>query len=135
MDRNYPADSQEPDESLMLRYADGDAGAFEALFRRHKGRVYGFIRRFLGGGSSADDLFQEVFLRIARCRNTYRPRARFTTWLYTIVRSVCIDAIRKQKQSAGTVSIQESQEEKMAAENLHVLQPNPREHALQEEVG
>ncbi|MFH1743565.1 MAG: sigma-70 family RNA polymerase sigma factor, partial [bacterium] len=57
------------------------------------------------------------------------------TWLYTIVRSVCIDAIRKQKQSAGTVSVQESQEDKMAAENLHVLQPNPREHALQEEVG
>lgn len=85
------------DEELMQRYGEGDMDAFEELFYRHKSSVYAFIHHFTRGAGSLDDLFQTVFLRVIRYRNRYKAKAKFTTWLYTITRSVCIDAMRKQK--------------------------------------
>ncbi|HOE11840.1 MAG TPA: sigma-70 family RNA polymerase sigma factor [bacterium] len=128
-------DSPEPDESLMLEYAKGDAEAFETLFQRHKNRVYGFIRRFMGGSYPADDLFQEVFLRIVRGRAQYRPSAKFTTWLFTIVRSVCIDTMRKQKHQPLNTPIEETPESDVTRESTSVIQITPRDHALERETG
>lgn len=71
--------------------------AFEELFHRHKSSVYAFIHHITHGSGSIDDLFQTVFLRVIRYRSRYKAKAKFTTWLYTITRSVCIDAMRKQK--------------------------------------
>ncbi len=85
----------------MLRYAQGDCEAFEELFSRHKQSVYAFIKQFMANMNLADDLFQEVFIKIIRNRTRYRPKAKFTTWLFSITRSVCIDAIRKQ----GTANV------------------------------
>jgi RNA polymerase sigma-70 factor (ECF subfamily) len=130
-------DSQEPDESLMLQYAEGDTGAFETLFQRHKNRVYGFIRRFMGGGCGCppDDLFQEVFLRIVRGRAQYRPSAKFTTWLFTIVRSVCIDTMRKQKHQPLNTPVEETPGSDVTRESTSVIQITPRDHALERETG
>ncbi len=85
------------DEELMQLYGEGDMDAFEELFHRHKSSVYAFIHHFTHGSGSVDDLFQAVFLRVIRYRDRYKAKAKFTTWLFTITRSVCIDAMRKQK--------------------------------------
>ncbi|MEW6238165.1 MAG: sigma-70 family RNA polymerase sigma factor [Candidatus Omnitrophota bacterium] len=87
--------SSAPDEELMQRYAQGEVEAFDELFQRHKNAVYAFIYHFVRISDSRDDLFQNVFLRIIRYRNQYKPTAKFTTWLFAITRSVCIDAMRK----------------------------------------
>ena len=88
-------DEQHSDEALMLRFAQGDEAAFDLLFHRHKNTVYAFIRKFIVSQEQADDLFQNVFLRVIRYRERYQPDARFSTWLFTITRSVCIDTIRR----------------------------------------
>ncbi len=81
----------------MQLYGEGNMDAFEELFHRHKSSVYAFIHHFTHKTDSIDDLFQAVFLRVIRYRNRYQAKAKFTTWLFTITRSVCIDAMRKQK--------------------------------------
>jgi len=135
VDESLPVDPTDSDEDLMLRYARGDGTAFEILFRRHKARVYSFIYRFVGGGHTADDLYQEVFLRIIRSRHTYRPRARFTTWLYAVARSVCIDAIRKENRRTDTASLDELNETGQTLAHLPVTQGTQRDEVFQSETG
>ena len=69
-----------PDEELMLAYGRGDAGAFETLYRRHRGRLYRFVLRALsnsaGHRSTAEELFQEVWIRVIEARSSYAPQAR-----------------------------------------------------------
>jgi RNA polymerase sigma-70 factor (ECF subfamily) len=89
----------DPDEVLMLRFKDGDSHAFELLLHRHRKPIYGFILRFVGGGNVtlAEDLTQETFLRVIKRADTYERQAKFTTWLYTLARNLCIDSARRQK--------------------------------------
>lgn len=85
------------DEDLMERYREGDARSFEVLLRRHSRPVYHFALRSVGDPQVAEDLMQEVFLRIVKGAANYRRRAKFTTWLYTIARNLCVDNLRRQK--------------------------------------
>lgn len=84
-----------PDEALMRRYQAGDAAAFATLMRRHLGRLFNFIARHTGNKATAEDLAQEVFLRVVERAADFKHEARFTTWLYTIARNQCIDHLRK----------------------------------------
>jgi RNA polymerase sigma-70 factor (ECF subfamily) len=79
------------DEALMLAYRDGDAAAFEALYARHKGRLYRFILRSVPQRAAAEELFQEIWMRVIEARQRYTPKARFTTWLYTIAHHRMVD--------------------------------------------
>jgi RNA polymerase sigma-70 factor (ECF subfamily) len=88
------------DEALMLAYAAGDAGAFDALYERHKGGVYRYLLRQCGGAAHADELFQDVWMSVIRVRATYQPKAKFTTWLYTLARNRLVDHWRSQGQAA-----------------------------------
>ncbi|MBW2703120.1 MAG: RNA polymerase sigma factor [Deltaproteobacteria bacterium] len=85
------------DEDLMAQFAAGDAKAFEELAERHRRGIYAFILRFVGHRNTADDLLQDVFVRIVRSADGFERRSRFTTWAYTIARNLCIDHLRKQK--------------------------------------
>jgi RNA polymerase sigma-70 factor (ECF subfamily) len=85
------------DESLMLRYRDGDVRAFEVLVQRHRKPVYNFILRFVRDNAQAEDLMQETFLRLIKSADNYEKQAKFTTWLYTIARNLCVDASRRGK--------------------------------------
>ena len=80
----------------MLAFRAGDARAFEALVRRHRGPVFHFILRFTGQRARSEDLLQETWLKVVRSAREYEPRARFTTWLYTIARNLCVDSARKE---------------------------------------
>ena len=85
-----------PDEELMLAYRDGNAGAFETLYARHRGRLYRFVLRSVKNRATGEELFQEIWLRVIEARGRYTPQARFTTWLYTIAHNHLVDHWRKR---------------------------------------
>jgi RNA polymerase sigma-70 factor (ECF subfamily) len=85
------------DEALMLRYRDGDVRAFEVLVTRHRKPIYNFILRFVRDAAQAEDVLQETFLRLVKGAEAYERQAKFTTWLYTIARNLCVDASRRGK--------------------------------------
>src|SRR6185295_5558075 len=89
--------SDEADEELMVMYQKGEVRAFEVLLSRHRKPVYNFILRFVGDRTQAEDLLQEVFLRIIKGADAYQRQAKFTTWLYTIARNICVDTSRRGK--------------------------------------
>jgi RNA polymerase sigma-70 factor (ECF subfamily) len=84
------------DERLMLAFRAGDARAFEVLVRRHRAPVFNFILRFTGQRARAEDVLQETWLKVVRSAPEYEAKARFTTWLYTIARNLCVDSARKE---------------------------------------
>lgn len=91
-----------PDDSaLMLRYGDGDVQAFEILYRRHKDAIYRYLLRLSGHRDSADDIFQDVWGKIIKARQTYRPTAKFTTFLYRVAHNCFIDHVRRNKRHAN----------------------------------
>ena len=87
----------ESDESLIGRYARGDAGAFELLYRRHEMRTWRYLERNVRNRATADELMQEVWFAVAKDATRYEPTARFTTWLFTIAHNRIIDSIRASR--------------------------------------
>jgi RNA polymerase sigma-70 factor (ECF subfamily) len=85
------------DEDLMVMYQRGEVRAFEILLARHRKPVYNFILRFLGDKETAEDLLQEAFMRVIKGAEAYKRQAKFTTWLYTIARNLCVDQTRRRK--------------------------------------
>jgi RNA polymerase sigma-70 factor, ECF subfamily len=83
------------DEELMAAYKAGEPAAFRVLVERHHGPVYRFCLRALRSPEAAADAAQEVFLRVVRNCAGWEPKAKFTTWVYTIARNHCIDEARK----------------------------------------
>lgn len=75
----------------MMAYQAGDVDAFEELFSRYQPRLFQYLRHLLGDPAQAEDVVQTLFLRIHRARATYRPRAQFSTWVYTIARNLVRD--------------------------------------------
>lgn len=88
--------AERSDEQLMLSFRSGEARAFEALVRRHRAPVFNFILRYTGQRARAEDLLQETWLKVVRGAQEWEPRARFTTWVYTIARNLCVDSARKE---------------------------------------
>jgi RNA polymerase sigma-70 factor (ECF subfamily) len=87
----------ESDEALMLAYAGGSSAAFDRLYARHRGGTYRYLLRHTGNAASAEEMHQDVWLKIVRARDGYSPDARFTTWLYTIARHRLVDHWRSQR--------------------------------------
>jgi RNA polymerase sigma-70 factor (ECF subfamily) len=79
-------------------YISGDVKAFELLLERHQRAVINFIGRYIGDVSMAEDITQEVFIRVIRSADRYKRSAKFRTWLFTIARNLCIDRLRQSKR-------------------------------------
>ncbi len=92
--------AEESDEQLMQKFQAGDAGAFEALMRRHRGPVFNFLVRLLGDRARAEDLLQEAWLKVVNAAPSWERRARITTWLYTIARNLAFDEKRRSTYRA-----------------------------------
>lgn len=90
------ADNLPTDEALMERYRDGDAGAFDLLYTRHKGGVYRYMLRQCGERGVAEELYQDVWTNLIRVRDGYMVTAKFTTWLYRLAHNRLIDHYRRQ---------------------------------------
>ena len=89
--------SDMPDEQLMLAYAAGDVAAFDALYARHEGALFRFVRRLLGGplAAQADEVFQDTWLRIVSARASFTPQgAAWRTWAFTIAHNLAMDRLR-----------------------------------------
>jgi len=84
----------DPDVGLMLRVREGDAEAFTELMRRYQARVLLVLEHLVGSRDWAEDLAQEVFLRVYRARKSYTADAKFVTWLFTITNHVASNALR-----------------------------------------
>jgi RNA polymerase sigma factor (sigma-70 family) len=85
------------DEALMRAYGRGDAVAFEALYARHKAATYRYFLRHAGGDrATADELHQELWLKVIGARERYEAHAKFSTWLYTLARHRMVDHWRSR---------------------------------------
>lgn len=98
-------DDRASDEALLAAYGAGDARAFAELYERHERPVYRYFLRQGAAAAVADDLLQETWMAVIRNASRFEPRARFTTWLYTVARSKMIDHWRAQD---GTLSLDEA---------------------------
>jgi RNA polymerase sigma-70 factor, ECF subfamily len=105
-----PQDEPEPESSLaesdeasdvtlMLRVRDGDLEAFETLVTRHQHSVVGTAAKMLGGAADAEDIAQQVFVRVWKHAARYQPSAKFTTWLMTIARNLVFNELRRRRRS------------------------------------
>ncbi|HRQ90147.1 MAG TPA: sigma-70 family RNA polymerase sigma factor, partial [Bacteroidia bacterium] len=102
-------EANELDVALMLRVRDGDFEAFEQLVEIHQRAVVGTVAKMLGGPSDAEDIAQQVFIRVWKSAARYEPQARFTTWLFTIARNLVFNEVRR-RQRKPTVSVEEREE-------------------------
>ena len=93
------------DSALMLRYRDGDVAAFEILYRRHKDALFRYLLRLCRQRAAAEAVFQEVWGKIIKSRDNYRPTAKFTTFLYHVAHNCFIDYLRRNKRHGGAADI------------------------------
>jgi RNA polymerase sigma-70 factor (ECF subfamily) len=93
------------DVRRMLAFCEGDAAAFDALFRRWAAPLLRYLERMLRDAGAAEELVQEAFLRVYRARDSYRPDARFSTWLYRIATNLALNEMRRPARRAGHSSL------------------------------
>ena len=95
------------DSELMLRVRAGDQASFSLLLERHRSPVIHFLYRMVQNQAVAEELAQEVFLRVYRSRETYEPTAKFTTWLFRIATHLALNWIRDNRNSRNQESLDE----------------------------
>ena len=98
---------RDADAELMLAFQKGEELAFQELVERHHARLIRLIGRFVGDAAEAEDLAQEVFLRIYRARRTYRPTAKFSTWTFRIAINVSLNALRARASRRDSISTEQ----------------------------
>ena len=139
----FPSEQEEKhlanqrDIKLMSRIGEGDVNAFQTLVEIHQHSVVGTIAKMLGAPWEAEDLAQQVFLRVWKSAPRYQPNAQFKTWLFTIVRNLVYNETRR-RQRKPTVSMEERAENgyQVSADNHSFLPKSilPDEQALQTEL-
>ncbi len=99
-------EARDPDVRLMIQIRDDVPGAFEAMVARYQDRLVGVLFHIVGNLEEAEDLSQDVFLRVYKARKGYRPKAKFSTWLFTIANNLAMNHARgkgrKPASSLGT---------------------------------
>ena len=96
-------EARDPDVRLMIQVRAGIAGAFETLVERYQNRLVGILFHLVGNRDEAEDLCQEVFLRIYKARKGYRPRAKFSTWLFTIANNASLNHLRSKGRNPSVL--------------------------------
>ncbi len=114
---------RDPDVQLMLRVQQGDDSAFEELVRSYQGRLISVLQHLVGDQETAEDLAQEVFLRVYRARKTYEPTAKFCTWLFRIANNLASNMRRSRGRR---------KEVPLTARDSGPLGPRPEERLIAE---
>jgi len=120
------------DSELIARAAGGDPAAFQALVEQHRSMVYRIAYQFAGNHYDAEDIAQEVFIKVYRSLDRFRRDAQLSSWMYRIVMNACIDHRRRQ-QPAGAAPFGEEAEHKML--NTAEEAPGPEARAYAGELG
>lgn len=125
-------ESSDEDVILMLAVSKGDETAFAKLVEKHQGAVIGTVAKMLGSSSDAEDIAQQVFVRLWKSAKRYKPTAKFTTYLFTITRNLVFNETRKRK-IRKQVSIEEQGEE-WGAQYQDNKGSSPAEDSLHKEL-
>jgi RNA polymerase sigma-70 factor, ECF subfamily len=130
-------EARDPDVRLMVQVRADIAGAFETLVERYQNRLVGILFHLVGNLEEAEDLCQEVFLRIYKARKGYRPKAKFSTWLFTIANNLALNHLRSKgrNRSVAMSSVgNESQESGSVAQHLIGREGTPSTEMRQAEL-
>jgi RNA polymerase sigma-70 factor (ECF subfamily) len=120
-----------PSEDLMLKIAGGDESAFQILVERHQASLLNMIYRFLGDRTKSQDLAQEVFLRVWQAAGDYKPKAKFTTWLYRIAANLCLNELKASRRKRWLRFLQgDTDEQRVGEEDLSDGSPSPEDILL-----
>jgi RNA polymerase sigma-70 factor, ECF subfamily len=117
----------DPDVDLMLRVVKGDRAAFEILVTKYQKTVLNTAFRYTGNPAVAEELAQDVFVRVYRAAPAYKPEARFSTWLFTIVRNVCSNYRSREGR------MDQQMDSKMDPSYFTFPRENPEEDLIQNE--
>jgi len=130
------AANPDPDAGLMLRVKRGDRQAFEELVNKYKHPVINLIYRTLGDPVEAEDLAQNVFVQVYKSAERYRVSAKFTTWLFTIARNLCLNEIRRRsRHPAESLDAPHPEHEDQPRHQIEDLKTaSPPDALLQEEL-
>jgi RNA polymerase sigma-70 factor (ECF subfamily) len=123
------------DAAIMLRVAQGDEAGFNYLAEKYHRPMIHFLYRMVGSYAVAEELAQEVFLRVYRARSSYRAEARFTTWLYRIATNLAVNHARdnRHERAAQTVYLDQPDEETGTTPDLADDEPNVEQNLLRDE--
>ncbi len=123
------------DAAIMLRVAEGDEAGFTYLAQKYHRPMIHFLFRMVGNQAIAEELAQEVFLRVYRARESYRAEARFTTWLYRIATNLAVNYARdtKHERTAQTVYLDQPDPETGTSPDLADDEPSAEERLLRNE--
>jgi RNA polymerase sigma-70 factor (ECF subfamily) len=132
--QNYGAD-ESSDAAIMLRVAAGDESGFNYLVEKHYRAMIHFLFRMVRNQAVAEELAQEVFLRVYRSRESYRAEAKFTTWLYRIATNLAVNHARdtKHERSASTIYLDSPDEETGTTPDVADDEPNVEQNLLRNE--
>ena len=120
------------DTDLICRAAGGDSFAFQALVERHRSMVYRVAYQFAGNHHDAEDIAQEVFIKVYRSLDRFRQDAQLTSWMYRIVMNACIDHRRRQRPAVAAPFGEEAEQRML---NTPEDRPGPEERAYAGELG
>jgi RNA polymerase sigma-70 factor (ECF subfamily) len=120
------------DSDLITRAAGGDPTAFQSLVERHRSMVYRVAYQFAGNHHDAEDIAQEVFIKVYRSLDRFRQDAQLTSWLYRIAMNACIDHRRRQSPAASAPFGEEAEHK---LNNTPEETPGPEEKAYASELG
>lgn len=126
----------DPDVVLMLKFQEGDKASFERLMEKYYKSIFNLVYRFLGTREIAEDLTQEVFIKIYKSAARYKPQAKLQTWIYQITKNISLNELRKLKRK--TVSLDEPMNidgNEVPREIADTSIPSPREQSGQKELG
>lgn len=121
------ADGSDPDAALMLRVKQGDRDAFETLVDKYKRPVMNLAYRTLADATEAEDLAQHVFLQVYKSAHRYEVSAKFSTWIFTITRNLCLNEIRRRSrhpaESLDEVSAENEDQPRLQVQDMKAFSP------------
>jgi len=123
------------DAEMMLRVKAGDAAAFDYLVEKYRRPIIGFMYRMAHNAAAAEDLAQEVFLRVYRSRGSYEPSAKFSTWLYRIATNLGVNFARdtRHERPENVMNLDEPDTDTGQAPDLADKSPNVEEEIVRRE--
>jgi RNA polymerase sigma-70 factor (ECF subfamily) len=131
------APEHDPDARLMLRVQQGDRVAFEALVEKYKQPVMNLVYRMIGDLHEAEDLAQNVFVQVYKSAHRYRVTARFSTWLFTIARNLCLNELRRRSRHPAEsldAGLADQEDYSLHHQLEDAVTPSPPEACLQAEL-
>jgi RNA polymerase sigma-70 factor (ECF subfamily) len=125
----------DPDVQRMLQFQKGERAAFEALFEKYHRPILNFCFRFLGNPHDAEDITQDTFLQVYQAAPRYQPLTKFSTWLYTIAKNLCLNRLREgQMEAVAEINRLADTEESLLEEQIMSNNPGPDQQVEEKEI-